>query len=148
MAENVITIIPVSASENERLAKRSETLKERGLTHSLKKAPGSSRKRKKNAIEAPKEDNVVKSDPEKPLNGTMPPNSGNREASSTNNGIKNVATANLTAKVLAEEQEKAKRRKLEPNDNIRSLFSSSKKQGQSSGDFMTRGFSIPTGAKR
>ena len=64
-------------------------------------------------------------------------------------GIKDSATASLTAKVLAEEERKAKIRKLDPNNNLKSLFSSSVDQTQKvrNGDFMTRGFSIPAGAK-
>ena len=147
-AENVIPILPISASEIERLIKRSETLKEQGLTHSLKKASGSSKKRKKHTTEAPKEVNTTNSGSDKPTKGLEPQQSENSEVSPANNAIKNMATANLTTKVLAEEQEKAKRRKLEPNDNIKSLFSSSKKQGKSNGDFMTRGFSIPANTQR
>ena len=60
--------------------------------------------------------------------------------------IKNAATASLTAKVLAEEQERTKRRKMEPNENLKSLFSSGNAKHKD-GDFMTRGFSIPAGAK-
>ena len=63
------------------------------------------------------------------------------------NGIKNASTASLTAKVLAEEQAKAKRRKLGANDTIKSLFSSGDKAIKD-GDFMTRGYSIPAAAKR
>ena len=63
------------------------------------------------------------------------------------NIIKDAATASLTAKVLAEEQEKAKRRKLDPNDNLKTLFSSGNKAHKDA-DFMTRGFSIPAGARR
>ena len=61
--------------------------------------------------------------------------------------IKNAVTASLTARVLAEEQEKAKRRKLDPNENLKSLFSSGNKKHKD-GDFMTRGFSIPADARR
>jgi hypothetical protein len=60
-------------------------------------------------------------------------------------GIKNAATASLTAKVLIEEQERNKRRKLGLNDNLKSLFSSTGANGstQKGGDFLTRGFSVP-----
>ena len=70
-----------------------------------------------------------------------------KETPKSSSAIKNAATASLTAKVLAEEQERAKKRKKEPNENLKSLFSSSSGKHKD-GDFMTRGFSIPTDAKR
>ena len=57
----------------------------------------------------------------------------------------------LTAKVLEEENERKRRRKLiGTNENLNSLFTKdSSKDGKSkSGDFMTRGFSIPATSKR
>lgn len=63
-------------------------------------------------------------------------------------GIKNAETASLTARVLAEEQERSKRRKLGTNENIKSLFSSENGGPKKNGDFMNRGFSISTGARR
>jgi len=134
--ENMVTILPLAESDKARLAKRMELLKEQGLTHSLKKASGLSKKRKKNAELKIEETSAIKLSVDKP------------KESAKVVGIKNAATASLTAKVLAEEQEKAKRRKLDPNnDNLKSLFSSGNK-AHKDGDFMTRGFSIPTGARR
>ena len=62
----------------------------------------------------------------------------------TNNGIKNASTASLTKKVLDEQEERNKRRKLEQNDNVKSLFSSrdARPNAKNSADYMTRGFSI------
>jgi hypothetical protein len=56
----------------------------------------------------------------------------------------------LTARVLEEENERSKRRKhIGANENLRSLFSSdSERERSKDGDFMTRGFSIPSGARR
>lgn len=65
----------------------------------------------------------------------------------TSGAIKNAATASLTAKVLEEGKQKQKRRKLEGNDNLKSLFSEHG-AARKDGDFMTRGFLIPAGAKR
>ena len=62
--------------------------------------------------------------------------------------IQNPDTASLTANVLAEEQEKNKRRKMAKNDNLKSLFSSKNGMDEKHVDFMTRGYSIPVGAKR
>ncbi|KZF22873.1 DUF602-domain-containing protein [Xylona heveae TC161] len=151
--ENIIPILPTSAAEIEKLAARANKLKEQGLTHSLKKALGSSKKRKKNgetsvAAETgassssngekdAKSKTATKAATPQPTSGTATPS----------NGIKNAATASLTAKVLEEEAERNKRRKYGTNDNIKSLFSSGNGAGKD-GDFMTRGFSIPAGAKR
>jgi hypothetical protein len=120
-------------------------LKNRGLTHSLKKASGSGKKRKKadatdaagtsaTATRADKAEGLITTP--QPRSGTVTPLPG----------IKNAATASLTAKVLAEEQVKAKRRKLETNGHLKSLFSSGQTKHKD-GDFMTRGFSIPANAR-
>lgn len=128
---------------------RARKLKERGLTHSLKKAPGSGKKRKKlGDVEIV----GVSSDYTSTdvTDGAVKSRAGSEKNSGTatpTGGIKNAATASLTARVLANEQEKTKRRKLETNDNLKSLFSSGKSKNKD-GDFMTRGFSIPAGAKR
>ena len=60
------------------------------------------------------------------------------------NGIKNASTATLTKKVMEEQEERNKRRKLEQNDNVKSLFSSrdARPNAKNSADYMTRGFSI------
>lgn len=155
--ENIISILPVAKEEIERLAKRAEKLKESGLTHSLKKAPGS-KKRKKGAAETENGTEVKStsngdkteavSDKTKARiaekgNGTTQSRSGT--STPVSNGIKNAATASLTAKVLNEQDERNKRRKLAQNENLKSLFSNTgyDAQKQKGGDFMTRGFSIP-----
>lgn len=58
--------------------------------------------------------------------------------------LKNSATASLTRKVLEEQEERNKRRKLGQNENVKSLFntgSHAPSKGNSA-DYMTRGFSI------
>lgn len=132
-ADNVIPILSLAKDDLEKLAARASKLKEAGLTHSLKKAPGS-KKRKKNAEDVPVEAKVSSK------NGTTAP---------VSSGIKNAATASLTAKVLEEQEERNKRRKLGLNDNLKTLFSSGgySAQAHKSGDFMTRGFSIPKKTK-
>ncbi|KAK3172086.1 hypothetical protein OEA41_004171 [Lepraria neglecta] len=136
-ADNIIPILPTSQTEKDRLEQRIQKLKEQGLTHSLKKAPGSSKKRKKNTNieEATVGDEGLKTQPEKP-------------ASKPESNIKNQDTAALTAKVLAEQEERNKRRKLGANDNVKSLFSNKNGMDEKHVDFMTRGFSIPANAKR
>ena len=69
-------------------------------------------------------------------------------ANTENGAIHNADTASLTARVLTEEQEKNKRRKVAKNDNLKSLFSSKNGMDEKHVDFMTRGYSIPAGAKR
>jgi hypothetical protein len=57
----------------------------------------------------------------------------------------------LTSRILEEENEKKKRQKLMGGrtENIQSLFHNSNNREKSKdGDFMTRGFSIPAGARR
>ena len=136
-ADDIIPILPTSQTEKDRLEQRIQKLKEQGLTHSLKKAPGSSKKRKKNTNieEATVGDEGLKAQPEKP-------------ASKPESNIKNQDTAALTAKVLAEQEERNKRRKLGANDNVKSLFSNKNGMDEKHVDFMTRGFSIPANAKR
>lgn len=115
-------------------------LKTQGLTHSLKKAPGAGKKRKKAATV---EEAIVA---EEPLKTTQ--TKSERPESKPESNIKNADTASLTAKVLAEQEERNKRRKLGANDNVKSLFSNKNGMDEKHLDFMTRGFSIPANAKR
>jgi hypothetical protein len=83
-----------------------------------------------------------------PLPRSSTPQSG-ASTPKTSHGIKDAATASLTAKVLEEEEAKKKRRKMMgENETLKSLFS---KSGggpkQKDGDFMTRGYSIPANAR-
>lgn len=122
--------MPTSEEDIARLQLRVKTLKENGLTHSLKKLGG--KKRKKNGDGEDKAAAEAK-DAEKKAKAA--------------DGIKNTATASLTARVLAEQEQRNKRRKMEKNDNLNSLFSTSKNTGKNI-DFMNRGFDIPAQAKR
>ena len=142
----MIVILPTASSDTDRLLRRVQTLKDQGLTHSLKKGSGSGKKRKKNcepaAIELDSKNMSTDSTIIPGHTSTLASNKMLKQG----RGIKNAATASLTAKVLAEEQAKSKRRRMEPNQNLKSLFSSGNEQ-RKDGDFMTRGFSIPAGAK-
>ncbi|CAI7611111.1 unnamed protein product [Penicillium pancosmium] len=144
--ENIISILPTKEEDKQRLIARAQKLAEQGLTHSLKKAPGS-KKRKKHATteaatDAPsasteKADSASAPKPKSQSNGGTP------TPTSSGNGIKNASTASLAARVLDEENEKKKRRKMMGrNENLDSLFTK-KDDGKKSADFMTRGFSIP-----
>ncbi|CAF9921380.1 hypothetical protein IMSHALPRED_005169 [Imshaugia aleurites] len=135
-AENIIPILPTSQADKDRLEQRIAVLKSQGLTHSLKKAAGAGKKRKKAATA--EEATVV----EEPLKSTQ------TKSEKPESNIKNADTALLTAKVLAEQQERNKRRKLGANDNVKSLFSNKNGMDEKHLDFMTRGFSIPANAKR
>ena len=119
-------------------------LKDQGLTHSLKKAPGTGKKRKKGKTSS--ENPLVKAEPESDKLEDQRPSDGT--ARTTTSGIQNTGTAYLTARVLAEEQNRNKRRKVGNNENIKGLFSSSTEHQGKQSDFMTRGYSIPAGARR
>ena len=126
----------MSQTDKDNLESRIAKLKAQGLTHSLKKAQGTGKKRKKTATvaEATVAEEPIKSSPKK--------------SEKPESNIKNADTASLTAKVLAEQEERNKRRKLGANDNVKSLFSNKNGMDEKHLDFMTRGFSIPTNAKR
>jgi hypothetical protein len=132
-------------SEKEHLNSRARKLKEQGLTHSLKKATGQGKKRKKLEATTINVDSSVPNFTD--TNAKVEAFVRKENNAVSIGGIKNAATASLTARVLADEQEKSKRRKFATSENLKSLFSSGKSTSKD-GDFMTRGFSIPAGAKR
>lgn len=146
--ENIISILTTKEDDKQRLITRGHKLAEQGLTHSLKKAPGS-KKRKKNAEPT----DTTSSTKDAPDPGVSKSSSDVSKRGNTSTpvadqaqdtGIKNAATSSLTARVLAEQNERTKRRKMGQNEAIKSLFS--KKDGATEGtkrnDFMTRGFSL------
>ncbi|KAJ5683092.1 hypothetical protein N7462_006257 [Penicillium macrosclerotiorum] len=152
--DNIINILPTKETDKERLITRGAKLAEQNLTHSLKKAPGS-KKRKKHAAETSTDvpsgtAGTTGSAPAKTAEASNSrSNTSTPTPSASNNGIKNAATASLTARVLNEENEKKKRRKMMGmNDNLDSLFTKDKKDSAKTGDFMTRGFTIPASARR
>ena len=122
-----IPILPTDETDIARLTLRMKTLKERGLTHALKKA----KKGKKSA------------DGEEKVNGGSKHNSAQKPKS---DGIQNAATASITAKVLEEQESRNKKRKAEQSGNLDRLYSRSDTNAAKKGknnDFMSRGFSIP-----
>ncbi|KAL8801290.1 MAG: hypothetical protein Q9182_004555 [Xanthomendoza sp. 2 TL-2023] len=140
---NVLPILPVSAAEKDRLRDRLSKLQSEDLTHSLKRAARSGKKRKKTQLTKEAEPAGATAESTGPELG---PKGTTADLSSA--GIKNQGTASLTAKALAEQDNHYKRRKMEANENLKSLFSSSDGMAGKRSDFMTRGFSIPAGAKR
>lgn len=83
-------------------------------------------------------------------NYTSQSESNNGTSTPKSSGLKNSATAMLTARVLEEENQRNKRRKaVGANENLQSLFTSDSKKGQGKdSDFMTRGYSIPSTSRR
>jgi hypothetical protein len=153
---DIVPILPSTEKDKSQGLERLELLKAVGLTHALKKASGS---KKRKATEEPKRDAV---DPtlqetkakemdrkqKAPMNGA--PRSGTPQPGAStprpSSGIKDTATASLTSRVLQEEEARKKRR--QENDNINSLYTKKTKGTEKkNGDFMTRGFSIPANAR-
>ncbi|KAL8715106.1 MAG: hypothetical protein Q9220_001063 [cf. Caloplaca sp. 1 TL-2023] len=142
-SDNVIPILPASTADKDRLRDRAARLQAAGMSHSLKKVAGSGKKRKKaqtikqeamiEVADATTEPKVAKTGESEELPSDI---------------IRNEGTASLTAKVLAEQEDCNKRRKMVPNENLKTLFASSNGRANKQSDFMTRGFSIPAGAKR
>lgn len=161
-SENVITLFPSSEEEKNVLQRRIDHLSETGLCHSLKKAPSSSKKRKvakplkleQNVTGAPPQPASASNSPTPRSHTSTPLPSSARPSSRTSthrptNGIKNAATATLTASVLEEEHARKKRRlEVGENENLKSLFTKKEERGRvGDGAFMTRGFSIPANAR-
>ncbi|KAK4118901.1 hypothetical protein N657DRAFT_650778 [Parathielavia appendiculata] len=122
-AGDVIPILPTEKADLDRLMARINDLKAKGLTHSLKKGKGNGRKKRK-ADEA-NGDRAANSDkPKDPpgpyvtssvslsKDGTSAKVHSESDISSRVSGINNAMTAGITAKVLAEQEERNKRRKL------------------------------------
>ena len=131
--ENVIPILPTSQTDKDRLAERLATLQTSGLTHSLKKAPKEGKGGKKRKQAGPL--------PEDEANDVTAPIAN--EGKGTGAGIKNRDTAALTEKVLREQEDRNKRRKMANNQNVESLFTKGESMDVKRVDFMTRGFSVP-----
>ncbi|KAI8961309.1 DUF602-domain-containing protein [Daldinia sp. FL1419] len=102
---DVIPILPTDEAEVEKLAKRVDDLNMLGLAHSLKKDKSGGKKKRKaedakeNRGGEQREKNSSKTDKSEDKNGIA-------------SRINNPMTASLTAKVLAEQEERAKRRKI------------------------------------
>jgi len=109
---------------------RIKNLRDGLLTHSLKKAAASTKKRKKNIADV--------------RGGSLDvENAAKVPATVKSTGIKDAATASLTASVLAEQEARNKRRKTDGNKNLDSLFSTKSSGPGKNTDFMSRGFAIP-----
>lgn len=98
---NVIPILPTSEVEIKKLKERLEDLKSRGLSHNLKKDKSKDKKKRK-------ADEVTSDDAE----GKVKKEKKEKTANGIDSRINNAATASLTARVLAEQEENNKRRKI------------------------------------
>ena len=110
---DVIPILPTEQTDIERLMARMDNLKARGLAHSLKKDKSAGKKKRK-ADESKAEDETTSAEKGKER-GKHKDSSTERvksDIASRVSGINNAMTASLTAKVLAEQEERNKRRKL------------------------------------
>jgi len=102
--DHVVTVLPTDKTELEKARKRIEDLRAAGLTHSLKKDKSSNGKKKRKA---------EKEDEGAPANKRQVEAKGiKRDAASKVSGINNAIAASLTQKVMAEQEERNKRRKM------------------------------------
>ncbi|UKZ76197.1 hypothetical protein TrVFT333_003894 [Trichoderma virens FT-333] len=106
--ENVIAILPTAEKDLDRLQKRIEDLQASGLTHTLKKGK-SDKKKKRKAGDAEEDGDAEKKEEKTKKNDAS---RAKKETDSRIKGINNSMAATLTARVLAEQDERNKRRKL------------------------------------
>jgi len=130
---DVLPILPTTETDKQFVIDRIEKLREQGLAHSLRKDKSGKKRKAKDVA-----------DEDKAMNGKSVDSVKNGDSKSA--GIKNSSTASLAARVLEEEEARKKRRLLNENETIQSLYSKGDKKHKDA-DFMTRGFSIPAGAK-
>ena len=105
--KNLIPVLPIEEVDVKRLFDRIDGLRAAGLTHTLKRDKSNGKKKRKAAEEKETEGATLPSD------GTTKPvgkSNGNSERSIA--GINNAMAASLTARVLAEQGEKIKKRKM------------------------------------
>ncbi|EFQ36389.1 uncharacterized protein GLRG_11534 [Colletotrichum graminicola M1.001] len=107
--ENVVPILPVEESELRKLVKRTDDLKAAGLAHSLKKDKKDKKKKRKAEDDAQE---GSKADKKRAVDGSIAADSVKKGASGRIGGINNPMAASLTAKVMAEQEELSKRRKM------------------------------------
>jgi hypothetical protein len=114
--DDIITILPTTEKETSHLQTRIESLREKGLTHTLKKDKSDKKKKNKRKGDDVAEDETnceKKTSKEKNGERQAARKSSSREhGDSRLGGINNPMAASLTARVLAEQDERNKRRKL------------------------------------
>ncbi|KAM0276167.1 hypothetical protein ACHAQH_007019 [Verticillium albo-atrum] len=102
--DNIVPILPVEEVETKKMVQRMEDLRAAGLTHSLKKDKSTGKKKRK--AEGANDKGGEK------RQATDETAKAKKDAPSRTSGINNHMAANLTARVLAEQDELSKRRKL------------------------------------
>jgi Rtf2 RING-finger len=106
--ENLIPIMPTEEVDIHRLFARISNLKEGGLTHTLKKDKAHGKKKRK-ADDETRDDSEASH-----INqGDAGKKTRDFDDAAQSSRINNAMAASLTAKVLAEQEEKSKRRRLE-----------------------------------
>lgn len=110
---DIIPILPTEEADIEKLVNRMEDLKSKGLTHGLKKDKSGSKKKRK-AEDQNGDNNSAKKNKKEKGQEKEQRAAETAKASISNrvSGINNAMTASLTAKVLAEQEERNNRRKL------------------------------------
>lgn len=109
-SENVVPILPVDKADLQMLERRMETLRAAGLTHSLKKDKSANKKKRKAKAAAEGEDKNASGEKRQATEEAV--KSAKTDATARSSGINNPMAASLTAKVMAEQEEMSKRRKL------------------------------------
>ncbi|KAI9151478.1 Replication termination factor [Paramyrothecium foliicola] len=104
--DNVIPILPTSEKDIQKLETRIEDLRAKGLAHTLKKDK-SEKKKKRKGDDVKEEESAEKKEREAKTDGQA-----KKDTDSRISGINNAMAASLTAKVLAEQDEMNKRRKI------------------------------------
>lgn len=107
-SENAVPILPTEESDLKKLVQRMDDLKAAGLAHSLKKDK-KDKKKKRKADEGVQEGD--KTGKKRATEDAVAPKAA-KEASGRISGINNALAASLTAKVMAEQEELSKRRKM------------------------------------
>ncbi|ROT42856.1 DUF602 domain-containing protein [Sodiomyces alkalinus F11] len=110
-SENVVPILPGDEADLKKLVRRMDDLRAAGLTHALKKDKSAGKKKRK-AKDNAEGENGKSSSAEKRQATEEAVKSAKKEAPSRTSGINNPLAASLTAKVMAEQEEISKRRKL------------------------------------
>ncbi|KAK4223724.1 replication termination factor 2 [Podospora fimiseda] len=106
-SRDIIPILPTEQSDLEKLTARLDSLKEEGLTHSLKKDKSNGKKKRK----------VDEANSNEGVDGATKTVKGVKESRKEKDAknaphINNPMTASLTAKVMAEQEARNKRRKM------------------------------------
>lgn len=105
---NVVPILPTEQADLDSLTARINELRAKGLAHSLKKDKSVGKKKRR--AEDGNGDEAARSEEPKESRPAKPPSKS--DINSRVGGINNAMTASLTARVLAEQEERNKRRRL------------------------------------